>query len=120
MFKRFDKNKTSSGLSHWWYQKITAVILMPLTIWFLISLPNFINLSYLEKVSWINKAPNYYLMAVFFIISSYHFKLGLTVVIEDYIHNNRIKKSLITIVSIISLLIILSSIILCIIKLLGN
>ncbi len=120
MFKKYSKNKLGSGLSHWWYQKITAVILMPLTIWFLVILPDFINLNYIEKVNWINKTPNYYLLAVFFVISSYHFKLGLTVVIEDYIHNNRIKRALVIIVSFISLLIISSSILLCIIKLLGN
>ncbi len=120
MFKKFYKNKLESGFNHWWYQKITAVMLIPFTAWFLINIPSFFRLDYTEKVNWINKAPNYYLMAIFFIISSYHFKLGLTVVIEDYIHNSRVKKSLIVIVSLISLCIMLSSIMLSVIKILGN
>ena len=114
------KNNLESGLNHWLYQKVTAVLLIPITIWVLLKLPKFMQLSFSDKLSWIDSSLNLYLVALFFIISAFHFKLGLTVIIEDYIHNNRIKKSLITIVSIISLLIILSSIILCIIKLLGN
>ena len=113
-------NKIKSGLSHWWYQKISAVLLMPITGWYLFNLPNFITFSYIEKVNWIKTFPNYYLMAIFFVISAYHFKLGLTVVIEDYIHNNRVKKLLDIIVNIVSLFIILASIILCVIKKMGN
>ena len=89
------KNNLESGLNHWLFQKVTAVLLIPITIWVLLKLPKFIQLSFSDKLSWINSSLNLYLVALFFIISAFHFKLGLTVIIEDYIHNSTVKKYLI-------------------------
>ena len=86
------KNNLESGLNHWLFQKVTAVLLIPITIWVLLKLPKFIQLSFSDKLSWINSSLNLYLVALFFIISAFHFKLGLTVIIEDYIHNSIVKK----------------------------
>ena len=86
--------KKDSGLGHWWHQKLTAVALLPLTLWFLIVMPGFIALNFEGKLQWLDSKLNIFLLGVFFLIASYHMKLGLTVVIEDYIHNNRIKKNL--------------------------
>ena len=121
MMLRDSKNvKLESGLKHWLYQKITAILLIPVTLWFLLNMPRFFKLNFDEKIYWINNSPNYYLLTIFFIISALHFKLGLTVVIEDYIHNSRLKKLLSIIVKIIALSIILLSIILVILKNFGN
>ena len=57
---------------------------------------------------------------LFFIISAFHFKLGLTVIIEDYIHNSIVKKYLIVIISTITLLIASLSLGLCVYKNLGG
>ena len=101
-----NNNSSKSGLLHWWHQKITAILLLPATLWFIFILPVFIELEYKEKLDWINITPNYMILSVFFIISAYHAKLGLTVVIEDYIHNRRSKKILITLINVIMLLVI--------------
>ena len=114
------KNNLESGLNHWLYQKVTAVLLIPITIWVLLKLPKFIQLSFSDKLSWINSSLNLYLIALFFIISAFHFKLGLTVIIEDYIHNSIVKKYLIVIISIIALLIASLSLGLCVFKNLGG
>ncbi len=114
------KNNLESGLNHWLYQKVTAVLLIPITIWVLLKLPKFIQLSFSDKLYWINSSLNLYLVALFFIISAFHFKLGLTVIIEDYIHNNIVKKYLIVIISIITLLIASLSLGLCVYKYLGG
>ena len=100
-----NNTRSKSGLLHWWHQKITAILLLPATLWFIFILPEFIGLEYKEKLDWINTAPNYMILSVFFIISAYHAKLGLTVVIEDYIHNRRSKKILITLITVIMLLV---------------
>ena len=68
------QSKKSSGLNHWWQQKLSAIFLLPITIWFIISLPSFISLSYQDKFNWLYNKPNCYLLAFFFIISSYHMK----------------------------------------------
>ena len=113
------KNNKVSGLSHWWHQKLTAILLLPITIWFIFSIPNFMSLNYQEKFSWLYNKPNCYFLALFFIATSYHMKLGLTVVIEDYIHNDTIKKILSRFISVIVLSIILLTLLLCAYKNLG-
>ena len=90
------KNNLESGLNHWLYQKVTAVLLRPITIWVLLKLPKFIQLSFSDKLYWINSSLNLYLVALFFIISAFHFKLGLTVIIEDYIHTENLQKNIVS------------------------
>ena len=85
-----DKNR-ESGLKHWWHQKLSAIVMIPLSIWLLLNLPNFFYLSYEQKILWLNNITNFLFLMIFLFIASYHMKLGLTVVIEDYIHNIRIK-----------------------------
>ena len=114
-----DDNKTNSGLSHWWHQKISAFLLLPITLWFIMILPKFLSLEYSDKISWIYGFPNYLLLSIFFIISGYHIKLGLTVVVEDYIHNSRIKKILVIVLSVITLLMILLAFLFIIINVIG-
>ena len=48
-----------SGLKHWWQQKLTAVAMLPLSVWLLLNLPKFLSLSYEKKVIWINSIPNF-------------------------------------------------------------
>ena len=119
MLKTNKKNNLESGLNHWLYQKVTAVLLIPITVWVLLKLPKFMQLSFSEKLYWINSSINLYLVALFFIISAFHFKLGLTVIIEDYIHNSIVKKFLLIIISIIAILIVTLSLGLCVYRNLG-
>lgn len=112
-------NNRISGVKHWWHQKVTAILLMPLTMWFLFSLPDFMTLSYEEKLIWINYDYNLILISLFFIISSYHMKIGLIVVIEDYIHNQNLKKIFSILVTVLILLIILLTLIINTYKFLG-
>ena len=85
------KDVNESGLKHWWQQKLSAVAMLPLSVWLILNLPKFLSLSYEKKVIWINSIPNFIFLIFFLLIASYHMRLGLTVVVEDYIHNIRLR-----------------------------
>lgn len=79
------------GVGHWWLQRLTALALIPLTLWFVYALVRFPLSDYATMVAWI-KAP---LVAValllFFVAMFWHAALGVQVVIEDYVGNEGTK-----------------------------
>ena len=68
------------GVEHWWMQRVTAVALIPLTLWFVASLIALTGSDYNAFIAWL------FLIALF-----HHIALGLRVVVEDYVHSNRAK-----------------------------
>ena len=76
------------GSSHWWAQRLTAVALVPLTIWFAFSLLGIPLGEYATLFLWIAKPLNAILLILFVLILVYHSSLGLQVVIEDYVHGS--------------------------------
>lgn len=75
-----------SGTHHWWVQRTTAIVLMLLSPWFVYFIVTHVGLSHYELVAAIGTPRNATLMAMFVIASCWHARLGLQVVIEDYIH----------------------------------
>jgi succinate dehydrogenase / fumarate reductase membrane anchor subunit len=73
------------GASHWWSQRVTAVGLVLLTPWFLLSLLALGDLSYASVVNWIGAPINAVLLSLLVVTLAYHAQLGLQVVIEDYV-----------------------------------
>ena len=70
---------------HWWMQRLTAAALVPLVVWLAFSLAMLGNASYEAVVSWL-KAPSVTSFLVIFIaLTFYHTKLGMQVIIEDYV-----------------------------------
>ena len=99
------KKKNSNGaLNHWITQKISALILLPLLCWFLFIFKDFINKDYSSQILWMKNFSNSLLLTLFIIIALFHLRLGLTVVIEDYIHNLKSKNFLLSLITILCLL----------------
>lgn len=74
-----------NGTSHWWQQRITSIFMIPLLIWFFWSL---IIVSSEDRefiMGFFYKPYNVVPMILLVLISFYHAKLGLSVVIEDYV-----------------------------------
>jgi succinate dehydrogenase / fumarate reductase membrane anchor subunit len=92
------------GTQHFWHQRLTAVILVPITLWFTISLFQLSSLDYSGVLSWINSTINAVLLLVFIINAYYHAILGVRVVIEDYIHSEWQKIACLILVNILVLL----------------
>lgn len=77
------------GANHWWLQRVTAVALVPLTIWFIFSVVRLIGADHQTATDWLVRPLNAVLMLLLIVSIFHHMQLGLQVVIEDYIHNER-------------------------------
>ena len=73
------------GTHHWWHQRLTALALIPLGVWFVISLIVFTGASHAEVTYWMAHPINSGLLLLLIATTFYHLKLGLQVVIEDYL-----------------------------------
>lgn len=75
-----------SGVHHWWLQRLTSIALVPLGIWFLVSLLALPSLGYETVVAWMSQSSTAVLLALFVLVASWHSQLGVRVVVEDYVH----------------------------------
>ena len=79
------------GVQHWWWQRLTAVVLVPLCLWFIGTIVTMQASNYSTVINWI-QSPLVSGLLVFLIAALfYHTQLGLQVVIEDYVHSEWIK-----------------------------
>jgi succinate dehydrogenase / fumarate reductase membrane anchor subunit len=83
-----------SGTGHFWHQRMTAVALVPLGLWFAVVALGLVGASEAAIAGFLAKPWNAILMAAFVIILLYHMMLGLQVVIDDYAHAPGAKISL--------------------------
>ena len=74
------------GTSHWWGQRVSAIALLFLGLWFAVSLATMPGFGHAEAVSFIGRPVNSILLLLLSLSLSYHSYLGLQVVIEDYVH----------------------------------
>ncbi len=74
------------GVGHWWAQRVTAIALVPLSIWFVIAVISLIGADYAVFQAWIGTFGNALLMILTALVLFYHAHLGMQVVIEDYVH----------------------------------
>jgi succinate dehydrogenase / fumarate reductase membrane anchor subunit len=82
------------GTHHWWMQRVSAVALIPLSIYVLSALPFVTENSYSDFINWLS-APSVAIVAILFVLTSfYHAALGIQVIIEDYAESHGWKLSL--------------------------
>lgn len=86
------------GVHHWWVQRITAIALIPLSLWFVAGLVFLTDVDHATAIQWLGSPVTLGLMSVFLVVLIYHAVLGLQVVIEDYIHAKPAKLILLLIV----------------------
>lgn len=79
------------GVNHWWAQRVTAVALVPLTLWFVASVVLLAGADHATVSAWIAQPFNTVLLLCLVGATFWHASLGLQVVIEDYIHQERPK-----------------------------
>ena len=80
-----------NGTHHWWMQRVTAVALIPLVIWFAIAMIGLTGASYDTSIAWMQSPFNAIMMVLLIIATFHHVQLGLQVCVEDYVHSEGVK-----------------------------
>ncbi|MSP03866.1 MAG: succinate dehydrogenase, hydrophobic membrane anchor protein [Acetobacteraceae bacterium] len=75
-----------SGLHHWWMQRLTAVALVPLTLWFIYSVLVLQGATHAALIAWMGNPFHLVLLLALIVATFHHVQLGLQSVLEDYIH----------------------------------
>lgn len=75
------------GVQDWWRERVTAVALVPLTLWFLASIIAHSRSDYTGFVAWLRLPLSTLMMTLLLVALFYHTALGLQVIIEDYVHS---------------------------------
>jgi succinate dehydrogenase / fumarate reductase, membrane anchor subunit len=99
------------GVQHWWWQRLTAVALVPLCLWFIGTIVTMQASDYSTVVNWI-QSPLVSGLLVFLIAALfYHTQLGLQVVIEDYVHSEWVKITALVVAQFLMILLTLTAVI---------
>jgi succinate dehydrogenase / fumarate reductase membrane anchor subunit len=75
------------GTSTFIMQRFTAALMIPLAIWFLISVVSHLGADYAAAKAWAAQWWNSALLALFVVIGAWHMRIGLEEIIADYIHS---------------------------------
>ena len=105
----------SNGVVHWKLQRISAIAMIPLVIWFVSSLVFSLTNTYDQSVSWLQSPLNATGLVLLFGTLYFHAASGLQVVIEDYVHNEGLKIMSLILIKLLSILLGVLSI-LCVLK----
>ncbi len=80
-----------AGAAHWWAQRVTALALLPLTLWFICAVIRLEGAPRDYVIAWMSAPVPIVLMLALIVATFHHLHLGLQVVIEDYVHIGSIK-----------------------------
>jgi succinate dehydrogenase / fumarate reductase, membrane anchor subunit len=98
-----------SGTAHFWHQRLTAVANVPLTIAFVLIVVALLGRNH-AAAQQILGTPLVAIVILLFIGSiTYHMRLGMQVIIEDYVHEETAKLALIMLNTFFALAIALAS-----------
>lgn len=85
------RGSARSGVGHWKAQRFTALANLLLVLWFVFNAVGMAGSGYAEWTFWFQSPVNASLMILLILSTFYHAKLGVQVVIEDYVHGEGIK-----------------------------
>ncbi|MFQ5622805.1 MAG: succinate dehydrogenase, hydrophobic membrane anchor protein [Paracoccaceae bacterium] len=79
------------GVHHFWVQRVTAVALIPLTVFFVFPFAGALGSGHEAVLATYRNGWNAFIAISFVAVSLYHLKLGLQVIIEDYVHSKPLR-----------------------------
>lgn len=83
-----------SGSGAWLAERLTSIALVPLTLWFIASVISLGNATRADMIAWLHAPVPLIFILCLIVATFWHMILGLRVVIEDYVHNNSIRRAL--------------------------
>jgi|TARA_A100001388_G_C28681185_1_gene456445 succinate dehydrogenase / fumarate reductase membrane anchor subunit len=75
----------------WIFLKISSVVLIPLMLWFIISLVSFYDKNYEEVLFFFTSQPTKFLFSLFIVFAYFYSALSISEVFEDYIESEKLK-----------------------------
>jgi succinate dehydrogenase / fumarate reductase membrane anchor subunit len=75
------------GVAHWWAQRLTAIALIPLLLWFVVDVISLTGAPRAAVVAWLHSPFAAITTVLLLIAVFYHMALGVQVVVEDYVHS---------------------------------
>lgn len=87
------RGSAHSGVHHWWMQRLTALALVPLSVWLVASLAALQRVAdpYQSVRAWIGQGWTAVLLILLVLTAAWHSRLGVQVVLEDYVHDSGTK-----------------------------
>ncbi len=79
------------GTGHFWVQRLTAVALVPLVLFFIGLVISLNGAGYAEVRAALGHPLTAIVMALFVLTGVYHMRIGMQVIIEDYVHGEGVK-----------------------------
>lgn len=92
------------GVEHWWAQRFSAIVMLALSIWVVYALVSVIGASHGEVTEFLARPFNAALAILFIATSLYHSRLGLQVVVEDYVHHRGLELAMLLVIKIAALI----------------
>jgi succinate dehydrogenase / fumarate reductase membrane anchor subunit len=92
--KVLGRGAAGEGVSHWWSQRVSAVALIPLTLWFAVALLGQPLQSFESVRGWLGQPSVAVPTSLLVLTLAWHSRLGIQVVIEDYVHARGLKTAL--------------------------
>lgn len=92
------------GTMHWWLQRVSAVALAPLSIWFLFCALPMLGAGYADARVWLAQPVHATLILALLLALIHHAFLGVQVVIEDYVHERWLEVGLMVAIRLLAFL----------------
>jgi succinate dehydrogenase / fumarate reductase membrane anchor subunit len=100
-----------AGSDVWWVQRLTAVALVPLSLWFIYTVIHLLGASRDDIANWLSRPVSLVLMLALIAATFHHMQLGLRVVIEDYVHHHMQKLAAVLVIKAVTILLALACIV---------
>lgn len=85
------QGSAKEGVHHWWAQRLTSVALVPLGVWFAVSVLSLPSLDHATVTAWIGQLWTAVFLILLVLSAAWHSQLGVRVVVEDYVHGSGAK-----------------------------